>query len=131
MRPAEPYETVAFKSQAERCERDVLRALGLNAAAGAAAGFVFVAVIVGMDITGLRSLIMNEPNGPLALCLLLGGVSTTWGLIAAATALTFGIDANDQQKGGRFVADQRQTAPGLRLSAIAVRTGKSKHSGRS
>lgn len=58
-----------------------------HAGIGIAAGWLFVASIVALDIGGLRGLLMAGADGALALALLLFGTSITFGSAAMGAAI--------------------------------------------
>lgn len=65
----------------------LLRFLALNCAIGVAAGQVFLAGLMAVDLAGLRTLIWASSNPMLPLALLAAGLSITFGGVAMAAAV--------------------------------------------
>lgn len=58
-----------------------------HAAIGVLVGFAFVAALIGLDIGGLRGLLLRGPDGAIALALLASGASVTFGSAAMGAAV--------------------------------------------
>jgi hypothetical protein len=65
----------------------LLKFLALNCAIGVAAGLIFLAGLLVIDLAGLRTLIWDSPNPMLPLALLAAGLSITFGGVAMAGAV--------------------------------------------
>lgn len=86
--------------QAGRALPPHVRFLLGHAAIGVLAGCLFVGAIVGLDIAGLRGLILRGADGALALGLLLFGSAVTFGSAAMGAAI-MGLGAAPKPRGGK------------------------------
>lgn len=68
-------------------ERRALGFLLVHALAGVGGAIAFAACLIGFDVGGLRGLIFEGADGPLALALLVGGLSVTFGGVAMAVGV--------------------------------------------
>jgi tetrahydromethanopterin S-methyltransferase subunit E len=66
---------------------ELLKFLALHCAIGVAAGMVFLAGLIIVDLAGLRTLIWTSANPILPLALLAAGLSITFGGVAMAGAV--------------------------------------------
>lgn len=77
----------------------LFRFLAVNCIIGIAASWLFLAGFLWLDISGLGSLLLNSPDGAIALALLAVGFSVTFGSASMATAVW--LMPYDQDNGGR------------------------------
>ena len=70
-----------------RKEKQTLGFLGRHLAYGATGGFVFGALVVALDLAGLRTLIMGSDNPFLALFMLFFGLFVTFGSVGMGVGI--------------------------------------------
>jgi hypothetical protein len=90
----------------------LFRFLAVNCFIGIAASWLFLAGFLWLDISGLRGLLANSPDGAVALALLAGGFAVTFGSASMATAVW--LMPYDADHGGRTLRFRPQRPATLR-----------------
>ncbi len=88
------------------------RLLALNLALGALAALIVVAAILVLDTGSLRTLMLRDPAGALALALLATGFAVTAaGAMIGGAVMSLGEEPDGQSGGGRPALVQRSLHP--------------------
>ena len=99
----------------------LIRYLAINAGVGIFFGWMITIAILWMDLSGIRTMALRSQDGWLAITMLFGGMTITWGSLAAGTAI-FSLPRDPQDNGdfgsgfsarlaSLFNHRQRQVAP--------------------
>lgn len=78
----------------------IVKMLLVNAVAGAGLGLAFVAILLGLDVAKLRTLLFADANGFVALLLLAAGFVVTFSSVMMATAIMLHFRGDDAGNGG-------------------------------
>lgn len=83
----------------------LLRYLLVHALIGAGLALAFVAALLWLDIGGIGRMIFTSPNGPIALALLIGGMTVTMaGVVMAGAIMMLGEGDGGADRGKRAPA---------------------------